>query len=381
MKRALVLSAAAIVLAGPILAQNVDTAPVDTRYLLEALKQLREQNESAIKGRRASAYQQVAGAASSPDRAVAFWKEAVKAVQFEGAEKEGSQIRDWREGDGEALNDRLCANAVRLHLNWLALNLQHAAGAETKLLLPKILEHVNSVQGDIQLAEHLADTLDKAKERDSKSPGARKNIQEDGVVKRVHDQIMKMSVSSSPVARWLQLGDSLGSKKKGSGGWEQVAGNVDGIYNSVILPEYRASKDLRLLEYWDMVLKREAERAADRKLDVEQRDWTNVKRPSLLWARAQDVLLVGQKNRAITEMFNLVKTYPQHPDAANWIGQIEALILPPAIPGAPAAPAATVPTAVPASVPVATPALPPGAAVPAPVAVPQAVPGARVLPR
>ena len=375
MKRVLALSAAALLLAGPAFAQTGDTAPLDPRLLLEALKGLREQNESAIKSRRVSAYQRVAAAAASPESAVAFWKEAVKAAQFEGAENEGTQIRGWREGEGEALNDRLCANAARLHLNWLAINLQHAAGVETKSLLPKVLEHVAAVQAQNQAFEHFVDTLDKAKDRGTNSPGAKRSVQEDAVVKRVHEQILKASISNTSVSRWLVLGDVLGEKRKSAGAWEQVAGNVDGIYNTVILPEYRASKDPRLLEYWDMVLRREGERAAERKLDVEQREWTQVKRPALLWSRAQDVLLIGQRNRAISEMFNLVKTYPQHPEATAWIGQLESLVAP-----------AAAPATAPSTTPVAVPPIPGGASVPAPVAVPPALPaasapGVRVLPR
>src|SRR5688572_30238209 len=116
MKRTLVLSAATLILTSSAFSQIGDVAPMDARQLLEALKQLREQNEAGIKNRRTNAYQQVVSAAGSPERAVAFWKEAVKAVQFEGAAKEGAKLADWKDGDGEALNDRLCANAVRLHL-------------------------------------------------------------------------------------------------------------------------------------------------------------------------------------------------------------------------------------------------------------------------
>jgi hypothetical protein len=377
MKRTILLATVAALATGPIFAQTPDAAPMDLRQLVEALKQLRELNESGTKSRRASAYQQVAAAASSPERAVAYWKEAVRAVQFEGAEREGAQLKDWREGDGEALSDRLCAGAVRLHLSWLALNLQHAAGAEMKLLLPKVLEHVAAVQADELAAAHLADNLEKAKERNPNSPGAKKNVKEDSQVKRVHDQIMRLSVANSPVARWLQLGDMFADAKRkakegaqggGQGAWELVAGNVEGIYHSVILPEYRAAKDPRLLEYWDMVLKRESDRVQQNKLDVEQRDWTTLKRPAILWNRAQDVLLLGQRNRAIGEMFNLIKTFPQHPDAANWIGQLEGMIMPstpaPAPAAAPAtpAPATTGSVAPPAAVP---PAVTPGAAIPA----------------
>jgi hypothetical protein len=372
MKRPFSLSAAALSVfwvAGTLLAQTPDAAPVDTRQVLELLKQLRDQNESGIKSRRSNAYQQIAAAATSPERAVQLWKDAVKAVQFEGAAHEGAQLKDWKESDGEALNDRLCGNAARLHLNWMAISLQHSAGAEVKALLPKIVEHVNGVVAAQEAAEQFAENLQKAKERAASSPGARKNVQEDSQVKRVHDQIMRMSISSSPVARWLQLGEMFGERKKGDGGWELGAGNVDGIYNSVILPEYRASKDPRLLEYWDMVLRREADRVAKRKLDVETRDWTSLKKPQLLWNRAQDVLVLGQRNRAIGEMLNIIKSNPQHPEAKDWIAQLEAVIVPPAAPAAPTAPAATTPGSPGSSV------VPPPAPIPS-ATVPGGVPAA-----
>ncbi len=137
--------------------------------------------------------------------------------------------------------------------------------------------------------------------------------------------------------------------------WEFVPGNIEGIYGSIILPEFRASKDPRLLEYWDLRIKLETERVTEAKLDVEQRDWAQIKRPNLLWSRAQDVLLLGQKNRAITEMFNLVKTHPQHPNVTGWISAIEGILAAaaaPAVSPAPAAPAGGV--AAPIPVPPAT---------------------------
>lgn len=374
-------------------AQAGDAPPMDTAQLLAALKQLKEINESGIRNRRTQAYQQVAAALSSPEKAVAFWKEAVKSAQFEGAEREGSQIRDWREGDGEALNDKLCQGAVVLHLRWLALSLQRAGGTEVRQLLPQIIEYAKAVQGDALAAEHFQETLEKAKERNEsgKNGMAKKSVGEDQIVKRVHDQIMRTQVGGSPVAKWLQLGDLLGDSGKkprasaSSTGWETTPGNVDGIYTSIILPEFRAMKDPRLLDYWDMHLKRETEKAAERKLDVDQRDWTTVKRPSILWARSQDVLLLGYKNRAIGEMFNIVKAFPQHPEAPGWIAQIEAAILPAGAPPVTAptgTPAAAIPGSVapPVAVPPATGTVPTATLVPtAPAATvpPAAAPGVR----
>lgn len=356
MKRSFLL-ATILALTARTFAQVSDAPPMDVNQLLQSLKQLRDQGETSIKNRRNTAYQQVMAAAASPEKAAAFWKEAVKAVQFDGASHEGAQLHDWKEGDGEALNDKLGQEAVRMHLQWLALTLQHAAGAETKTMLPQVIEFTKIIQADQVATERLTEQLEKAKEREGpKTASAKKNIAEDSIVKHVHDQILKTPVSGSPVSRWLQLGELVGdggkkrTKEGGATGWESTPGNLDGIYNAIILPEFRAAKDPRLLEYWDLTIKRETERAAARKLDVEQRDWAQVRQPALRWARAQDVLILGYRNRAIGEMFTLVKSFPQHPEAANWISQIEMLLAPPApVPAAPAAIAT--PVAAPASIP------------------------------
>src|SRR5215204_3108582 len=57
------------------------------------------------------------------------------------------------------------ANAVRLHLNWLALHLQHGAGTETRAMLPKIIEHASAALAAHEAAEQFAESLQKAKER------------------------------------------------------------------------------------------------------------------------------------------------------------------------------------------------------------------------
>jgi hypothetical protein len=401
MKRSLLLTVLAALTAFPVsssLAQSGDAPPLDAAQLLQKLKELREINDTGIKNRRNSAYQQVASALGSPEKAVAFWKEAVKSAQFEGAEREGAQIRDWREGDGEALNDKFGQNAVYLHLRWLALTLQHANGIETKQLLPQVIDYTRAVLADEANAVKFAEQLEKAKERNEsgKHGAAKKTAGEDALVKRVHDQILRTGVGGSPVARWLQLSDLLGADSgkrqknanaanpanpanaanaanAGPGSWEFTPGNVDGIYNNIILPEYRATKDPRLLEYWDMILKRETDRAAEKKLDVDQRDWAQIKRPSILWGRAQDVYLLGQRNRAVGDMFNIVKTFPQHPEAPGWITQIESMLM---SASAPAPAASTVPT-VPAAT-VAPGSVPPPVPVPSATAVP--VPTAIIVP-
>ncbi len=351
----------------PAFAQLNDAPPVDMKQLLQGLRQFKEQNETSLKTRRTAAYQQITAAASSLDKAAAYWTDAVLAVQFAGVDHQTTAVRDWKQGEGEGLKAKEGANAARLHLVWLGLTMQHSAGAEMKQLLPSVIDFTKQLEADDAAISHVVELIDKAKA--AKRPGVNKALSEETHAKKIHDSILKMSVTNSPVAKRLQIADLLGDvakkRKRGEDGapasWETVPGNVNGIYNAIILPEFRATKDPRLLEYWDMMIKKEQENIYAGMPDFEERQWSQIKRPAMLWARAQDLLLIGQRNRAVTEMYNLIKAFPQHPEAAGWISQLEQSL-------APAAPAATIqfssPIAAPTTIPSATaPGTPPTAVI------------------
>ena len=328
----------------PAFAQLNDAPPVDMKQVLQGLKQFKEQNETGLKTRRNTAYKQIVAAAASNESAAAFWTNAVLAVQFAGVDHQTTAVRDWLKGEGEGLKAKEGANAARLHLVWLGLTIQHSAGAETKQLLPSIIDFTKQLEVDDAAIGRVAEQIDKVKAAGvAKRPAASKALAEDTHAKKMHDSILKTPVSNSVVVRSLQiaeiLGDSGRRKKKGDdtqdSGWEPVPGNVNGIYNAIILPEFRDTKDPRLMDYWDMMLRKSQESIYAGMPAFDERQITQVNRPAMLWARAQDMLLIGLKNRAITEMFNLIKAYPQHPAAPQWISQFEQILTP-------AAPAATI---------------------------------------
>lgn len=318
----------------PAFAQLNDAPPVDMKQLLQGLRQFKEQNETGLKTRRNAAYQQVTAAASSLEKAAAYWTDAVLAVQFAGVDHQTAAVRDWKQGEGEGLKAKEGANAARLHLVWLGLTMQHAAGAETKQLLPSVIDFTKQLEVDDAAIGRVSELIDKAKA--AKRPGVNKALSEETHAKKIHDSILKMSVTNSPVAKRLQIADLLGDvgkKRKRDedappASWETVPGNVNGIYNAIILPEFRATKDARLLDYWDLMIKKEQENIYAGMPDFEERQWSQIKRPTMLWSRCQDLLLLGQRNRGVTEMFNLIKAFPQHPEAASWISQLEQSITP-----------------------------------------------------
>jgi hypothetical protein len=301
-----------------------------------------------------TAMQQISAAAGSPEKAVQLWEDAIRATQFDGMTKEGAQFRAWKEGEGEALKERAVQNAIHLHLTWLSLTLQRSAGTKVKDMLPAVVNYTKELVADEVSMELLAENIKREREAAAIAPpggGNRRNQTapnkvSEAAVKRAHDQILRGGLAVSPVVKWMRLGDAVKLEA-----WEGNPGNLDGIFLKIILPELREQKDARVLDYWDLKLKKEADTASRSRLAYEIEKFNTERRPSLLWSRSQEFLLLGQKNRAIGEMFALIKAHPNHPEADEWIGSLEKLLVPQPPALAPASPAATVPAA-PAPVPV-----------------------------
>lgn len=326
---AAVAMAFATAIATPLQAAE-DAPPVDMAQILTALKALKDQQVQQSKSQKLRALQDVTAAASNPARAAEIWEDAVRATQFAGASKEGAQFREWKDNEGSALRSKEVATALRLHFNWLALTLQRSAGTPLRELLPAIVQHTKEATAAKVMIDQFVENMKREREiATSGKHGARDRKNNDEAIKKLYEQVASRPVNNSIVTQWLRIeplvNDVSQAKDKGQG-WEMSASNVDGIFNAIVLPELRAQKDPRVLEYWDMKLRTGAEEATRNKLEFEAGKFNTVTRPQLLWQRAQDMALIGQKNRAISEMFNLVKTYPAHPNATAWVSSLEQLL-------------------------------------------------------
>jgi hypothetical protein len=362
----------ASLLAGATLHADQDVPPVDVNGLLKQLHLLRDQQATQAKASKQAAIQQLSAAASSPERAFKMWEDAVQATQMDGAGKEAAQLRQWRDTEGELYKEREVQNAVHLHLEWLVLTLQRSNGATVKELLPSIINYTKELLADQAMMDALDDTIKKEKAAPA-GPGGRprpnQNAKDDQATRKTHDAVLNRNINNSIIVQWLKLGDFLQLEK-----WENSAGNFDGIYTKIVQPELRNQKDPHVMDYWDVKLKKEADAATKTKLSFEVDKFNTQRRPALLWNRAQEYTYLGQKNRAVTEMFNLIKTYPTHPDASDWVAALETVLAPPPAPDA--APATT--SAVPAAAPVAPVAPPPAPVAPAGGPTPTALlPGAQ----
>ncbi len=102
---------------------------------------------------------------------------------------------------------------------------------------------------------------------------------------------------------------------------------MDGIFAKTILLSLRQDKDPRLLAYWDNKLQAEAGRVDQRNgLAVDRFD--NARRPTLLWSRAEDELVLGDQPHAVADMLALLKAHPDHPDFDKWAARLIDVVTP-----------------------------------------------------
>jgi hypothetical protein len=305
---------------------TADAPPIDPVQLLQALRALKDQQAQQSKANRQSVLKSAQSSAASPAAAAAAWIEAVRQTQFEGAEKEGAQFRDWKDKEGALFSEKEVQTAAQLYFRWLSLTVQHAMGTPRKDLLPQVIQYTKDVLTDAAAMEAMAEHAQKEKDRTTPRAGsgrAQRNATDDEKIKREHDQVLSRALPNSPPVKALHAEELLKTDDK----WEMRPSNVDGIYASVILPEFRASKDQRALEYWDMKIKLEGD-AVKNKPAFDQEKFAKERRPELLWSRAKEFVELGLRNRGISELFQVVRANPQHPRFNEWISEFETLISP-----------------------------------------------------
>lgn len=270
-----------------------DVPPVDSAMILQALKILKVQQEVSEQAKLKRAIEQVFAASGTKETAIAFYEDAIMAMQFAGVTRENRQFRDWKEKEDERLSDPDFRESVRMHLFYLGVSLRRASGVKVADLLQQLTGYVNLLD-DSETAVNAKGSL------------------------------LKTPIGGGLFAKWLRLDPWL----SGIDNWEMNPGNPDAIAARIILPELREQKSPALIGYWDGRIERDAAKAAGAKLDFQVNDFTQIKLPQLLWNRAKEWLVLEQRNRAITEMFGIVQKYSDHPDEAAWIGELEGLLAP-----------------------------------------------------
>ena len=227
---------------------------------------------------------------------------------------DGAKLVEWRKQNGDLLRDKTFVNALRLELAYLSLTWQRCMGAKTKDLLPALYDYAGQVTANY-------DALWQIKPND-------------------RTKLTDQSLNDLVFVTYFQIGPFI----NGLPDWEVQPFNVDGIFQKTILPELRKNKDPRLLAYWDGKIQSEATRIDQRANGLAVNKFNMIRRPTLLWNRAEDELVLGDQSRAVADMLALLKAHPDHPDFDTWAARLTDVVTPKADAGAtPTASAASSP--------------------------------------
>ena len=273
-------------------AQQADGPPVNVNSVLATLNQIKKQQQSDIKTTETALAQELMNKASNPGDAIAYYTGAVFDTQFNGLNHEAKELQDWKKRHEADFKDVNFKNALCLNLMYLSLTISHDSGVKTKDLLPTLVAYTQQVLAD--------------------QPGI-----------AGQEEFMQTPLPKNIFVRWLQIGQYVTDDAT----WELIPANVDDIYTKVILPEYRREKNAdAIFEYWNNRILREETLAADSKHPLDAQKFNKETRPGLLWQRAEEYVLLGQKNNAITAMVDIIKNFPYHPNAPAWIDEVEKMI-------------------------------------------------------
>lgn len=297
---------------------------IDRNALLQELQAIEDKQKQDTQTRLVSLAKQFMDASRSAATAEKVYLEALKNMQFDSNMRDNSRFQDWRKNHKGMLDNKAFQAALMLHLRYMGISLMVAAKPDDAPMPYK------------EIMDYLRDLLAVRAQFASSGLG--------GDDERALREFYEKPINEGIVAQGFLIGPDLQKVIQGGGGagkWEQNAGNWRSILNLGVREPLRKLKDPQLLATWQFEIDVLRKSLDGNQNDVANVNFNQIELPRLMWAQAQDMVLLGQNGPAIVAMAQIVRSYPQHPDVLNWIGQLKEILKTLPAVQEPAAPQAT----------------------------------------
>ncbi len=300
----------------PLLAQQ-DSQPVNASAILQDLDKIELQQKQTVLSARQSATAQIRAAANSPSAADALYEQAVEAMQFDGIKNKGGNFAEWKSSKAPLLRSKEMQAILSFHLRYLALSLDRFGSDKPELFAQPAYDYVKELAAyDVNFTKLGQKGPDPQSQRDRDEAALNKEIL------NAKKELLGASLNESVFVKWLRLEPFL---PKGDD-WELKPGDLSGILDKDVRSVFRKAKDPRIIETWEYEMKVKADRVTATRLDHAADDFNTVTRPQMQFSRANDMILIGQKNRGIAEIYSMIKTYPTHADFGQWVQRLRELL-------------------------------------------------------
>ncbi len=272
----------------------------DREALLEKLLEIRENAQSKVDSRFATATNAFRSAMRSPDTALELYLNCVEKVNYEQANKKSSEFRDWKRKNSDRLKDETFARSLQQQLRWLNLTLEAASKDPDKdKLALKAAEILDSITSQAELFAPYHEEFNKA-------------------------------VTESVFASAYGI-DSLKLRD-----WPLSPLPISKVYQEVILPtvrqpdriislksawQKRILQEGTIAEHW---IKKEKGETPDPAAELLK--FRSKTLPTLRWASEVDQYKAGDQQGAALRMLSLIETNLSHPEAQKWVNQFNDLL-------------------------------------------------------
>lgn len=302
----------------PVWAQQ-DGPSVDAAQILRELDAIEAKQKETLLSAKQRAINLLRPGINGGSAAASLYEKAIEETQFLGLKDKVASFIEWKKKNTDLLRGKEMQAALGMHLQYLVLSLDRGASSDAAAYAIPSMNYVKELVNTKAMLQKSEKVPKEAKE------------------------LLDKSLNDSVFVRWLNLGPWLPAASS----WELNPGNIAGILDKNVRPVWREAKDVRVLESWDFQMQAEADRITTGRLDHEADQFNTINRPKLQFSRATDMAQLGMQNRAVAEIVGLVRTYPQHPDFANWVKKLREMLKTSAPAAAPSAPAPGQPASAP----------------------------------
>ncbi len=267
-------------------------------------------------------------AMSGNEKAFNFWLDCKKEQDFDMKGKTATEFSEWKRTQIKTTgtNDAACAG-YRLQIHFLML-LVLDSHAETPAQQAEVAagaaSYLESLTVFCEKEENLAKGIMGSIMNTGADPNeavTADNIQETLAKVREASSALGGDVLDSIFAKHLKLD---GSVKPKSGATN--AGNIDEIYDVLILEPLRKKKDSAgIAAAWTRRIEQTARVAKATKVDEIEEEYAEVKVPAMKFSMYHDQWIAGQQKQAAAAMMALISANPTHQDSNDWMEELKRL--------------------------------------------------------
>ena len=296
-------------LSGWVLAEE---AKLDRAKAMEELKEIESKNEKLTQGLLEKAAKELTEAGSDKFKAVQVYLDSYRNVEFGRAQDGDSRYQQWRIDNKEKISSLDFSEAVQLHVQYVGLVCRQAFGEKEA---PKAgewgayWEHLLATRDKV---ENVVDVPQNQAKAEKKTGVGRKQAKQNG------DDFTYPAVQS-PLVRDRQIQGFLGEVKEAT----VSSSSVGAVFNQVVRPHLRKAKSRDLVRLWDLRIAAMDEGMGKEVKTLGLDDYKVLKRPELMWERADDLEKMGEQESAWAKKMEIIKSCPYHPKLAEWIGEMK----------------------------------------------------------